>query len=140
MIMRKYLLIAIALIGWLAIQAQTEPVKVVFDVTSGDDKTQQSALRHLKMMREAYPESEFELVIYGKAVPMVLKENAEFAEIVQELDGIDRLSIKVCEVSMKRFGVNKSQLSIGVQTVPDAIMEIVRKQHEGWAYIKESHN
>ena len=140
MTMRKYLLAIATLFGSLIIQAQSEPVKVVFDVTSGDEKTQQSALRHLKMMKKAYPDSEFALVVYGKAVPMVLKENSDFSEKVQELDGIDRLSIKVCEVSMKRFKVDSSQLSAGVQTVPDAIMEIVRKQHDGWAYIKESHN
>ena len=138
--MKKFFFALVALFSSLIIHAQTEPVKVVFDVTSGDEKTQQSALRHLKMMNEAYPDSEFELVIYGKAVPMVLKESTEFVGKVQELDGIDRLSIKVCEVSMKRFKVDTTQLSAGVQTVPDAIMEIVRKQHEGWAYIKESHN
>lgn len=139
-LLSKYLLTVIMLFGGLTIQAQADPVKVVFDVTSGDEKTQQSALRHLKMMKEAYPDSEFELVIYGKALPMVLKENTAFSEKVQELDGVDQVSIKVCEVTMARFKVDKSQLSEGVRTVPDAIMEIVRKQHEGWAYIKESHN
>lgn len=124
----------------MTVQAQSEPVKVVFDVTSGDENTQRSALRHLKMMKEAYPDSEFELVIYGKALPMVLKKDSPFAENVRELEGSDKVSIKVCEGTMKRYEVDKSALLPWVQTVPDAIMEIVRKQSEGWGYIKESHN
>ncbi len=138
--MKKFLLLSIVLIGYLTSQAQTEPVKVVFDVTSADESTQESALRHLTMMKEAYPESEFELVIYGKATNMVSKKDSPFLENVQKLEGNDKVSIKVCEVSMKRRGLTKEDLLPGVQTVPDAIMEIVKKQSEGWGYIKESHN
>ena len=38
---------------------------------------------------------------------------------------------------MKRHNVDASQLLPGVTVVPDAIMEIVTKQNEGWGYIKE---
>ena len=138
--MKNYLMVLIALISCLAVQAQTDPVKVVFDVTSADENTQGSALRHLKLMKDSYPDSEFELVVYGKALPMVLKEGSPFAEKVKELEGSDRVSIKVCEGTMKRYEVDKSKLLPSVQTVPDAIMEIVRKQSQGWGYIKESHN
>jgi intracellular sulfur oxidation DsrE/DsrF family protein len=71
---------------------------------------------------------------------MVLKEGSPFAEKIKELDVNDRVSIKVCEGTMKRYEVDKSDLLPDVQTVPDAIMEIVRKQSQGWGYIKESHN
>ena len=138
--MKKILILLLALTGWVGVQAQADPVKVVFDVTSADENTQKSALRHLKLMKEAYPDSEFELVIYGKALPMVLIENSPFAENVKLFEGNERVSIKVCEGTMKRYEVSKEELLPGVQTVPDAIMEIVRKQSEGWGYIKESHN
>ena len=41
---------------------------------------------------------------------------------------------------MKRYNVAKGELLPGIATVPDAIMEIVEKQGEGWGYIKEVAN
>jgi hypothetical protein len=38
---------------------------------------------------------------------------------------------------MKRHGITENQLLPGVDVVPDAIIEIVGKQQEGWGYIKE---
>lgn len=138
--MKKSLLILFAMMSGLTLSAQSEAVKVVFDVTSADENTQGAALRHLKLMNDSYPDSEFELVIYGKALPMVLKEKSPFAENIQAFLGNDRVSIKVCEITLKRKEIDKDQLLPGVETVPDAIMEIVKRQSEGWGYIKESHN
>ena len=138
--MKNFFLVLIAFLSVSVLQAQTQPVKVVFDVPSGDENTQNSALRHLKLMKDAYPDSEFQLVIYGKALPMALTKDSPFAEKISEFMGNERTTIKVCEGSMKRYKVTKEDLLPGVQTVPDAIMEIVRKQSEGWGYIKESHN
>jgi uncharacterized protein len=41
---------------------------------------------------------------------------------------------------MKRYKVNESQLIVGVEIVPDGILEIVQRQAEGWGYIKEAHH
>ncbi len=138
--MKRYIMLLIALGSFVFVQAQPDPIKVVFDLTSGDENTQKSALRHLKLMKESYPDSQFELVVYGKALPMLLKKDSPFAESVMAFEGDDRATIKVCEGTMKRYEVSKDQLFSAVQTVPDAIMEIARKQSEGWGYIKESHN
>jgi hypothetical protein len=40
---------------------------------------------------------------------------------------------------MKRYKITKDQLLPMIRTVPDAIIEIVTKQGEGWGYIKEAH-
>jgi intracellular sulfur oxidation DsrE/DsrF family protein len=39
---------------------------------------------------------------------------------------------------MKRHKVDVSQLIPGVTTVPDGILEIIKRQSEGWGYIKEA--
>lgn len=130
------LLVAVTLPAW----AQDKPVKIVFDVTSQDEKAHQSTMRHVKMMSEAYPESEFEVVVYGGAIAMVLQENSSVADDITQLKDNDNVSFKVCEGTMKRRQVDKSQLLPGVSTVPDGILEIVNKQGEGWGYIKEAHN
>ena len=120
--------------------AQPKPVKIVFDITSGDTLIHQTALRHVTMMSAAYPQSEFEVVIYSGAIDMVLKEKSTVALAIQKLESNPRVSFKVCEATMKRHNVDKSKLLPKVGTVPDGILEIVYKQSEGWGYIKETHD
>ena len=121
------------------VTAQTKPVKIVFDVTSGDTLVHQAALRHVSAMAAAYPQSTFEVVIYGGALPMVMKNKSSVTKGIQKLESSPNVSFKVCQETMKRFNVDKSQLLSSVGTVPDAIIEIVTKQGEGWGYIKEAH-
>ncbi|MEO0331006.1 MAG: DsrE family protein [Bacteroidota bacterium] len=138
--MKKYLIL-LSLFAFAAqVWAQTQPVKIVFDVTSQDEKAHQSAVRHVKMMSEAYPESEFEVVVYSGAIAMVLVDGSSVADDITQLKDNDQVSFKVCEATMKRRQIDKSHLLPGVGTVPDGILEIVTKQGEGWGYIKEAHN
>lgn len=120
--------------------AQSNPIKIVFDITSKEETAHQATMRHVNMMAAAYPDAEFEVVVYGGALPMVLKDNSSVAEDILQLEGSKQVSIKVCEGTMKRHGVDNSELLPGVSTVPDGILEIVTRQGEGWGYIKETAN
>lgn len=120
--------------------AQTNPVKIVFDVTSANEDTHKATMRHVKMMSQSYPDSKFEVVIYGGAMTMALADKSSVAEEIRSLKDNPQVSIKVCEGTMKRNQVNASQLLPGVVTVADGILEIVTRQSEGWGYIKEAHN
>ncbi|MGB3587527.1 MAG: DsrE family protein [Tunicatimonas sp.] len=138
--MKKYVILLFPIAFTIQAWAQNQPVKIVFDVTSSNEKAHQSAVRHVKMMSEAYPDSEFEVVVYSGAIAMVLEEESSVADDITQLKGNDQVSFKVCEATMKRRQIDKSQLLPGVGTVPDGILEIVTKQGEGWGYIKEAHN
>lgn len=138
--MEKYIILLLMLFVTMSAWAQSKPVKIVFDVTSKDEAAHQTTMRHVKLMAEAYPDSEFEVVVYGGALPMVLKEQSSVSDAISQLEGNKRVAIKVCEGTMKRQNVDKSQLLSGVGTVPDGILEIVTKQGEGWGYIKETHD
>ncbi len=119
--------------------AQTKPVKIVFDVTSSDTLVHQAALRHASLMAKSYPQSTFEVVIYGGAITMVETGKSTVSKSIKQLETIPNVSFKVCEVTMKRYNITKAQLLPSVGTVPDAIIEIATKQGEGWGYIKEAH-
>mgnify|MGYP001120333559 CR=1 FL=1 len=138
--MKKYSIFLVFLLFVTHAWAQMQPVKIVFDVTSQDEKAHQSTMRHVKMMSEAYPNSEFEVVVYGGAIAMVVADNSSVAEDITQLKDNDKVTFNVCEATMKRRQIDKSQLLLGVGTVPDGILEIVIKQGEGWGYIKEAHN
>jgi|SRR5690606_8202786 intracellular sulfur oxidation DsrE/DsrF family protein len=111
--------------------------KIVFDITSADPKVQETAIRHVGLMAESYPGIQLELVVYGGALPMYMKEKSTVAEKIAELSKNGNITFAACQGTMKRHNVDVSQLLPGVSVVPDAIMEIVTKQNEGWGYIKE---
>ena len=137
--MKKFILPILLITFSLASSAQTIPIKIVFDLTSGDTLDHQVALRHISLEAKAHPDAQLELVVYGKAMPIFVKGQSTVAKAIQELEGNKNVSFKVCEVTMKRYQVETSQLLPGVETVPDGILEIVSKQGEGWGYIKETH-
>lgn len=119
--------------------AQTKPLRIVFDVTSGDSLIHKAAIRHVVAESAAHPDGQFEIVIYSGALDMVVKNKSVVAPGVQKLLGSKNVSIKVCAETMKRYNVDKSALFAGVQMVDDGIVEIVERQGEGWGYIKEAH-
>lgn len=118
--------------------AQEKPVKIVFDVTSSDTKVHESAIRHIKLMSEAYPNSKFEMVMYSGAYKMVVKEESTVSEDMAALAKHKNVDFVVCQASLNYNNIEDSQLVIGVRSVPDGILEIINKQLLGWGYIKEA--
>ena len=117
--------------------AQEKPVKIVFDVTSSNTGVQESAMRHVKMMAKAYPDSKFEMVMYSGAYGMVVKGKSAVSEDMEALAKNENVDFVVCQASLNRHKIDASQLIAGVRAVPDGILEIIQKQGEGWGYIKE---
>jgi intracellular sulfur oxidation DsrE/DsrF family protein len=117
---------------------QPPPYKVVFDLTSDDPLDQGALLRWVGEIGVANPETEMEVVMYGRGLALVMPERSARIDDVKEALGRTHVSFRVCENSMKNQKVDKSQLP-NVGTVPDGIGEIVAKQTHGWGYIKAVH-
>jgi len=135
--MKLYLNLFLAVLFSLNLFSQENPVKIVFDVTSSDVKVHQSTLRHVKAMSKAYPDSQFEVVMYGGAMDMVLKGKSTVEEDIGSLSLNENISFLICQGTMRRNKVDESVLILGVTKVPDGILELAQKQQEGWSYIKE---
>ena len=131
--------LSFVLLFFMSTSLFAQEVKIVFDVTSADQKIHASTMRHVMGMSKAYPNSLFEVVIYSSALPMVLKGESMVSEQVESLAALDNVSFKVCEMTLKRHELDQSDLLKGVGTVPDGILEIINRQNEGWGYIKEAH-
>jgi intracellular sulfur oxidation DsrE/DsrF family protein len=129
-----FLFALLSFLSW----AQSRPVRIVFDVTSSDTLTQQTALRHATLEAKEHPDGRIEIVIYSGALDMVVAGKSTVAPAIQELMAKKNTAIKVCEATMKRYNVVKTQLLPGVETVRDGIIEIIDRQGEGWGYIKEA--
>src|SRR5689334_2298607 len=130
------LVIAIAVVSPALLQAQGEPYRVVFDLTSRDTLDQKAVLRWLKEVGTSSPQAEMEVVMYAKGFDLVMPERSSFINEVKESMKNPRVSFRVCAIALKNNNVDKSQLLAGVETVPDGIHEVVMKQQSGWGYIK----
>ncbi|HEX5172091.1 MAG TPA: DsrE family protein, partial [Cyclobacteriaceae bacterium] len=108
-------LMAIASTSW----SQAKPIKIVFDLTSGDTLDHQVALRHISLEAKAHPDAQLELVVYGKAMPIFVKDQSTVAKGIQELASNKNVSLRVCAQTMKHYNVTTNDLLPGVQTVPD---------------------
>ncbi len=109
--------------------------KIVFDLTSKDTANQSRLLRQFNNVLKEAPDAELEVVCHGYAVNMVVKSQTVFEEQMKELAKKGKVSFKVCANSMKRLGVDKSQLIPLAEVVPMAILELSAKQQQGWSYI-----
>ena len=119
--------------------SESEPQRIVFDVTSTDAKIYRSTILMMKVMSESYPDTKLEVIVYGEALPMLLKNQSPVGEAVEAFADNENVAFIACEVSMELlFNVDKSALLEGVGTIHNAIPDIANKQNNGWGYIKVS--
>jgi intracellular sulfur oxidation DsrE/DsrF family protein len=137
--MKRLLITASLLVCASFLNAQNVPYKVVFDLTSKDTNDHKMVIRWMSEISKTRPDAQLEVVLYGQSLDMVTKDKTVAASAIQELSANKNLSFKVCQVTMNRYRVDKSQLVPGVAVVPDGIYEIITRQKEGWGYIKATH-
>ena len=136
--MRRLSLFTIILLVASPAWAQKD-YKVVFDLTSGDTLSQQTAIRWVNEIIKAEPTAQVEVVMFGKGLPLAVQDRSALANDVMSLATNKNVAFKVCAIALANQKIDKSQLLTGVQIVPDGIYEIVSKQREGWGYIKVAH-
>jgi intracellular sulfur oxidation DsrE/DsrF family protein len=130
--------IVVLTIGAVASQSlQSQPYKVVFDLTSQDPLDQQAVLRWIKEVSALNPKTKIEVVMYGRGLDLVVSGKTPLETGVKE--AIGQATFAVCAIAMKNQKIEASQLLANAQVVPDGIGEIVAKQRAGWGYIKVGH-
>jgi intracellular sulfur oxidation DsrE/DsrF family protein len=130
-----FLLLIIFLLFCATAKSQ-QPYNVVFDITSKDTAMHQTVLRWIKLITEAHKDAKIEVVFYGQSLEMVTQNKSVVADELMKYAKYGNVEFKVCEIAMKHWSIDKSQLLPGVMTVPDGIYEIISKQGQGWGYIK----
>jgi intracellular sulfur oxidation DsrE/DsrF family protein len=137
---KKYSLLILIFFSLLGLRsaAQKSDYKVVFDITSSDPSCQKQVVREANLIKEGNPDAQVEVVLYGKSLDLIRKDKSQYSEDIQKLVNQKGVSFKACHIAMKHQNVASSQLITGVQVVPDGIYEIIKKQREGWGYIKIS--
>ena len=134
--MKKILLVTLMAILANSIFAQNKQHQIVFDFTKQDTASFSMIVRQTKNIMNITGNAQLEVVCYGPGLDLLVKDKTNVQKEIEELQSKFNVKFVACEFTMKRRGIEKTQLLSQVTTVPAAVVEISSKQQEGWSYIK----
>jgi len=78
--------------------------------------------------------AEVEIVFNGPAISALTAKSA----LVEDLSALRArgVGLLACNNSMAAAGLSSGDLMIGVTIIPAGISHLVRRQHDGWAYVR----
>lgn len=107
---------------------------MVFAVTSGDEADWRMTLGNTRNPIEGLKPDSVEVVGYAQGLGLVKLDSV----VAKEIAALQEKHVRfvACENSMRMQHVEVKDLLPGIQPVPSWIVEVVRKQEQGWSYIK----
>ncbi len=143
----KTLATALALLPLTAMTAESEKAasnkthQVVFEVTSDGPEKWQGALRNVENAHKSLGAKAGKLVVvtHGKGLGLLIAKNAaEHPEMKEKLAKLhaDGVVFAACENTMRRDKIEKKDLIEQATTVDSGVGEVIRKQGDGFSYIK----
>ncbi|MBY0477343.1 MAG: DsrE family protein [Chitinophagaceae bacterium] len=128
----KLLLVSVLLICSSILKAQS---KIVWEMTSGDTAHQRILFKQVGNVLAAAPDTKIEIVFHGPAIYGLLKDTGYFKE---QILGFHKKGVimAVCNNALKNRNIKPERVIPEAIIVPVAILELVKKQEEGWSYIK----
>jgi uncharacterized protein len=117
-------------------QAVAAHEKVVIQVSDSIPGKWNLALNNARNLQEALGKDnvDVEIVVYGPGIDM-LKFESEVAPRIDKAVA-DGVKIVACENTMKSMKLTKPDMLSSIGYVPAGVVELIRKQREGWAYIR----
>lgn len=116
--------------------AEQEPADgVVFHLDDGDPGVAEAVVRNIGHTLDELGEgTPIELVAHGPGLDHLLDGSA----VAEGLARVRRRGVllSACRNTMERKGVSPEQLLPGVGTVQAGVAQLVRRQRQGWAYVR----
>jgi intracellular sulfur oxidation DsrE/DsrF family protein len=115
--------------------------KVVYHI---DDAAVQGlkALRNVRNHLDVAPKTKIIVVTHAEGIRLLIegakdeKSKTEYAPLIAALKA-EGVGFEVCEITMKRFNLNKDQFVMDADFVPSGVVRLTElQQHEHYAYIK----
>jgi intracellular sulfur oxidation DsrE/DsrF family protein len=129
-------LAAASLPGIAAAQTAAAKNRALFSVTENDPARWNLVLNNVRAIREGVGSEgiEIEIVAYGPGVAMLKSDSS----VKQRIDEAMKAGAKVnaCQNTMKGMKLSPSDMLSEIGYVPSGVVEVMRKQQQGWAYIR----
>lgn len=140
--MQKSFILILSLVAFFLVEkpanAQSTNYHLVVDMVSADTSDHATILRQIRNLWKELPGTKVEIVMHGKAITMVQKGQVVMEDRIMALQK-EGVVFAVCRNTMKRYNLTEKDFIPSATFVPAAIAELVKKQQEGWSYIKAGH-
>ena len=122
-----------------ALAQQNKPAakhRVVFQVSDNDPARWNLALNNARNVQTdlGAQNVQIEIVAYGPGIEMLKAESKVAGGLAGALDA--SVSLIACENTMQNSKVSRDDMYGGVKYVQAGVTHIMRRQGEGWAYIR----
>jgi intracellular sulfur oxidation DsrE/DsrF family protein len=110
--------------------------KLVVQVSDNDPKKWNLALNNMKNVQDALGKDkvDIELVAYGPGIDMLKMESTAGNRVSDAV--ASGIRIVACENTMDGQKLTKADMLKGISYAPAGVIELMRKQKEGYAYIR----
>jgi intracellular sulfur oxidation DsrE/DsrF family protein len=131
---KVFLLFTLVLFSSLGNAQQKQ--RVVIQVSDNDPAKWSLALNNARNVQQDLGKDnvEIEIVAYGPGLGMLKAESKVADRLAQALD--NNVGLLACENTMTNTKVNRNDMYGGIAYVKAGVTHIMKRQQEGWAYIR----
>lgn len=108
--------------------------KVIFQLSSNDNAVHKSLISQLKNLLMAMDNVKVEVAINALGIDFIGNHSAFELQLLELMN--DGVIFLICDNTLKSNHKTTEDIINGVQVVPAVVAHLVKRQHEGWAYIK----
>ena len=112
--------------------------KIVIQFSVGDSLEQVSIIGQVGNIRSAWPNAMIEVVCHSSGLDLLTTTKSKAVKSVGDLAS-QGVVFAACNNTMRRRNLKKEDMLPVSVVVPSAMLELVIKQEEGWAYLKGAH-
>ncbi len=111
---------------------------VVMHLNSGDEKVQRGALNNVRHLYQEVGRErlQLELVVHGAGLSLLMKNTTTLGQELAQLKSDFGVSYTACSNTMKAMKVVREDLIDEVGDTVPAMVRLMERQEQGWAYIK----
>lgn len=123
----------------MADPARTERVhQVVMHLNSGDENVQRSVVNNIRHLYQAVGREQLklELVVHGAGLSLLMKQTTLLGPELAHLKAGYGVYVTACSNTMKAMKVTREDLIDEVGDTVPAMVRLMERQEQGWAYIK----
>ena len=117
-------------------QAAAAKNRALFQVTDNDPARWNMILNNMQNLREGVGAEpvEIELVAYGPGIHMLKSDSSVKQRIAEALKS--GVKVNGCQNTMNGMKLTPADMLPEIGYVPSGVVEVMRKQQQGWAYIR----
>ena len=119
-------------------QVQAQPVRnrAVFQVTDNDPARWNMILNNMVNLKEGVGSEgvDIELVAYGPGITMLKADSPVKHRIADAVKS--GVQVNACQNTMNGMKLTPADMQPEIGYVPSGVVEVMKKQQQGWAYIR----